>query len=255
MTRSGMAIHVGQRFLNDAEDRGFQLRLAAGQVGRIDFEFRSQFRCASSDPSRYQRSAETRPTSSSSGGCRRWEMVRTCWMARSISVAGFRHGRFAGCGRRFLAENCRPGSSWPQPAPVPVHREFRGRMRRRSSSCRVISRLESRRSSAVRSSTILSNSIALSRIDCSSILLSWMSEQVPYHLRMLPSGSRSGTARARNQRYFPSLAAHPVFGFIVSHRICTQCTQCARLSVAVLGMQILQPAEADRRTAAAPVYS
>jgi len=52
-------------------------------------------------------------------------------------------------------------------------------MRRLSSSCIVIKRLDRRRNAAVLSSTILSSSTALSsRIACSTSLLSWMSEQV-----------------------------------------------------------------------------
>ena len=67
-----------------------------------------------------------------------------------------------------------------RPSPVPI-RHATPAMRRRSSSCMVIKRLERCRNAAVLSSTFFSSSTALSRMACSTSLLSWMSEQVPYH--------------------------------------------------------------------------
>ena len=36
--RSGMPEHIGQGFLDDAEDRGFQLRLEPAEIGGIDLQ-------------------------------------------------------------------------------------------------------------------------------------------------------------------------------------------------------------------------
>ena len=74
---AGMAEHVRERLLHDAEDRGFQFGPQPAQVGGSTSR-RTAMPLRSDNPSRNQRNAETNPTSSSSGGCSKCEIVRTC---------------------------------------------------------------------------------------------------------------------------------------------------------------------------------
>ena len=77
VTRAGMPVDIVQRLPGRCESRGLHLKRATGEirVGSISRDVVIPLRLL--NPSRNQLMAEAKPTSSSSGGCKRWEMLRT----------------------------------------------------------------------------------------------------------------------------------------------------------------------------------
>ena len=78
-----------------------------------------------------------------------------------------------------------------------------------------------------------SNWRSLSR-SCSARLRSSISVSAPYHLRICPASSRSGTARTKNQRYSPSAARRKrtsfSYGFPVAEHARHSSICCSRSS-------------------------
>ena len=167
--RFRMPEHVRERLLNDAEDSRLDIRRQSGEVSGLDIEEGFDAAASWSAPPRTRqapRANRLRRAVADAEGETWCELAesrdQSCrWPERRLlSVAT------ASCKSILSNTIFATASSCPSPS-------CRSRaMRRRSSSCVVIRRTERRRNSSVRRSTIFSNSMALSRIDCSSTLLS-----------------------------------------------------------------------------------
>ena len=131
---AGMAQHIGQALLHDAEDGQLDILRQPYEILR-DFEIDLERASVASSPSMYQRSAAAIPFASRSGGCSKYDVVRISWVmrcTRSCASRSFSAKRglpsLASCSScpRFMPSTVRV---WP--ALSCSSRE----MRRRSLSC------------------------------------------------------------------------------------------------------------------------
>ena len=167
--RSRMSIHIGKGFLNDAENRSLQFAPKRGECRRLDIQ-RSHDAAALGQPIQIPAQGGEQSDFIQQ---RRVQKVRQTSNLLDSTIDRF--AGIPGCApvglNRVVLQNpsiiiFAAASSCPKPSCSSLA------MRRRSSSCMVSRRPDSRRRAAVLSSTSLSNSAALSRIDCSSNLLS-----------------------------------------------------------------------------------
>ena len=141
---SRMPVYVGESLLGGRWRSPARMR--AGKILRLDIE-RSSDAAAFGESLKVPPKAESSPTSSSKGGCKRCDRLRTCWMARidrSLASVAARSLDFAGLFTRMPLIIIFAATSF---APVEAHARCAA-----SSSCMVSSRLERR--AAVLSSTI-----------------------------------------------------------------------------------------------------